>query len=324
MQEINAYIDLIAINEIRSILANDIEKPNCYLPVTLAALILAEGARYNASFLAIYILLDLMEAKVKLPDHDDYFNFANLLSNPETRNEFIDAHQAKYCTIAEVGRNIGGYHPMAHTGSFDEQENRNKDKLVTSQQKLANILFQWLELQLKESSFKTTLDKKFIDQACHNINDIQQDIADKLIKPLMRARISQFDFMGGQSRITQTITKKFYQGQFDISNQNDHKPSSASTSNSWSTITKELVINANELVLNTATFQEVNVISETAHDSDDTVQQQTSDLINTFFSNFRFYNIQQANSQSMDVYDNNEANNEANNETKNQKIDNTQ
>jgi hypothetical protein len=265
-----------------------------------------------------------MEAKVKLPDHDDYFNFANLLSNPETRNEFIDAHQAKYCTIAEVGRNIGGYHPMAHTGSFDEQENRNKDKLVTSQQKLANILFQWLELQLKESSFKTTLDKKFIDQACHNINDIQQDIADKLIKPLMRARISQFDFMGGQSRITQTITKKFYQGQFDISNQNDHKPSSASTSNSWSTITKELVINANELVLNTATFQEVNVISETAHDSDDTVQQQTSDLINTFFSNFRFYNIQQANSQSMDVYDNNEANNEANNETKNQKIDNTQ
>lgn len=107
-------------------------------------------------------------------------------------------------------QHIGGYHPMVQGFSYDDTKNippneeiSESKELVVVQQKIANILLQWLKLYLPSDEFTVTLQKIFLSDLPFpqpEMPDKKKIFLEKYIKPLFRARIESFKLLSIPSK----------------------------------------------------------------------------------------------------------------------------
>lgn len=223
VREMNSLYDCGVAVSVQNTLANRKTKAINHIPITVAALAFSEPSRYNTSFLGFLALLDLIQAQSKTPDTNEAYNLHNAMVNPEYRNEFVDAYgvlyssdKSKICLMLKtvVGHelsdkeylqvkkvvagnpknNIGGYHSMAHDGSYkDTKRKTEKGRLNIPQQKTASILLQWLAMQFQQQKYHANLIRCFLPDGSPS-HITCPEISEK-VGGLLSQRIRTFDFL---------------------------------------------------------------------------------------------------------------------------------
>jgi hypothetical protein len=190
---IQALNHVAQVNEIRSILADQVTVPDNYLPVTVAALFFSETSRYPVCYIASLALLDLIEAKQNCPDVEECYNFFNMLKNPVNRHAFVDAYGRLYSDDEKNDKDKFKerfYRTLSEKFSYsqDKIESVKKNKIQKVNERINTIVLgktsqnvAGYHPMVQGNSFKE-VSKIEIKEESKQLNLVQQKIASILIQ----------------------------------------------------------------------------------------------------------------------------------------------
>lgn len=187
------------------------------LPLMAATMLGAEVSRNRACLVTGLMLLDLIESNVLAPSgsgNSDVYCFKNVLWHPELYDSSANERRTDPGLHALNG--LGGFHPMAHQGSWEKEFHKEgpyqqQSQLTLSHIKSVVILIDWLshfrsneftvtklnqeEHRQASQEFEETMMNNPPQRGVHQVGQLNKHILVNFIHPYIASRFSSFDCM---------------------------------------------------------------------------------------------------------------------------------
>ena len=187
----------------------------------------AEAARNSLTTMTSFMLLDLIESEINFfGKESNWYTFGNSLKYPDDKAKDRLAKDL-YGFPVKNPVLLGGSHPMAHGGSFEQGNNRGekaaentfekRHRLNIVHQKEGHLIIHWLANLMNKPGFKVTpkvyAEKKTAatSEVIEN-EDYQQaksELKNILIKPLLKERLSKTtNLLDGSSEVIKKLSSQ--------------------------------------------------------------------------------------------------------------------